>query len=299
MRTKLMINQVLDGIEIMGTTREGYAYQIAWFGQWLEKRDLDFNSLNKALFEEYLASRDWKPNSKYAAYCAIRTFIRWHLGDDHPALQYHLKRKPTPPQRTLDQEQLAQLVHGIDRSTSLGIRNSAIVALMADTGLRAKEICQLEINHLKLNRGICDVIVKGGEWEPAAFSETTTKRLRLWLETRESVLANLVSKGKLRQPEIPQTVFVGINGHTPGQALTPSGLRCIFESLGKRAGLGQISPHDMRRTFCTLSLEFGANTRQVQVLGRWKSIDLVERYSKALIVERARRNFPFPMNNFE
>lgn len=67
-----------------------------------------------------------------------------------------------------------------------------------------------------------------------------------------------------------------------GRGISPSGLRKLFTRLAKNAGLDALSPHDMRRTFATLALKTGAPTRIVQAAGRWKSIEMVERYSQAI-----------------
>jgi integrase len=55
----------------------------------------------------------------------------------------------------------------------------------------------------------------------------------------------------------------------------------IVRRWGEKLGF-RLSPHDLRRTFTTLSLKNGAPSRLVQVAGRWSSIEMVERYSQAI-----------------
>jgi integrase len=81
-------------------------------------------------------------------------------------------------------------------------------------------------------------------------------------------------------------VFVGVGGSKPGQRLTTSGLRVIVRKWGDGAGLGQISPHVFRRTFATLATIGGAPSRMVQLAGRWSRIEEVERYTRALTLDR-------------
>ena len=79
--------------------------------------------------------------------------------------------------------------------------------------------------------------------------------------------------------------FVGFEGHRVGEQLTTTGLRCLFRKLGKQAGLAAFSPHDLRRTFATLTTEAGAPSRVVQVGGRWSGLELIVRYTQALQVK--------------
>jgi len=61
-------------------------------------------------------------------------------------------------------------------------------------------------------------------------------------------------------------------------------LKVIMRKLGAKAGIGKLSPHDFRRTFATLAIRAGAPTRLVQLAGGWKNLEMVERYSRALVV---------------
>ena len=84
------------------------------------------------------------------------------------------------------------------------------------------------------------------------------------------------------RPSEAQTVFTSFESHRVGQPLTAGGLRCIFRSVGKRAGLAAFSPHDLRRTFATIASLLGAPSAVLMVAGRWHDIKLVERYTQAV-----------------
>jgi len=76
-------------------------------------------------------------------------------------------------------------------------------------------------------------------------------------------------------------VFVNVEKGKGPKPLTPCGLRCIFRDMAARSGfVGGFSPHDLRRTFATLSTERGAPSRLVQLGGRWSNIGMVERYTR-------------------
>jgi integrase len=62
--------------------------------------------------------------------------------------------------------------------------------------------------------------------------------------------------------------------------------------MGFRAGLGLISPHDLRRSMATLATENGAPSRTVQKAGRWSNIEMVERYTQTLDAKTFKKFFP-------
>lgn len=72
-------------------------------------------------------------------------------------------------------------------SSPAGVRNLALVTLMADTGLRASEICSLEMKYLHMEEGYLAVICKGGQWGFASFFEYSRSCLARWLVIRETL----------------------------------------------------------------------------------------------------------------
>lgn len=60
--------------------------------------------------------------------------------------------------------------------------------------------------------------------------------------------------------------------------LGPDSIFLIVSQLGRRAGLGEIRPHDLRRTYAKLARDGGAPIEQIsQTLGH-SSVQTTERY---------------------
>jgi integrase len=76
--------------------------------------------------------------------------------------------------------------------------------------------------------------------------------------------------------------------------LTTGGLRPVMRGWAKSAGIGRLSPHDLRRTFATVAIRLGAPSRIVQVAGRWSRLEMVERYTRT--IEAADMDPWFPVN---
>jgi integrase/recombinase XerD len=218
---------------------------------------------------DWLRARDVAPSTQHVAICALKQFFRWSVGQENPAEKIPFpKRRPTP-QRTLTIAQVEQLLAHLDTSKPKGIRDLALISLLLDTGLRASEICRLELAHFDLEAQSLVVRIKGGRIGGAVFGSYTQSTVANWLSIRDQFAR-------------ASTVFVSVGGNRPGTSLTRCGLGAILRQLGKESGIGLISPHDFRRSLATLAIQGGAPTRLVQLAGRWRSVKEVERYSQAL-----------------
>lgn len=231
----------------------------------------NLETLTTQEFKTFLTRPQWGDSQRWLYYCAIKSFLRWRYGANHPALLLKIKRLDTEPQRSLTLEQVITLLASFDTTTEKGIRDLAICSLALDTGLRCSELCNLELSHL--HTAICTLFarIKGARWEQACYSEHTARYLENWLSVRKTA-----ANDKLK------TVFCALGGNTPGQQLTRCGLSLIVKNWGKKSGLAPLSPHDLRRTFAILSTEAGAPSRLLQIAGRWKDLKMVERYTRNL-----------------
>lgn len=207
----------------------------------------------------------WGNSQQYVALNACRKLLEWKFGISHLALTARIKRVRPRRQRVLTAALALDLLASFDPRTIKGTRDLAIAALGLDTGLRASEICRLRLDDLDLISRTLEVIIKGGQWGMGIYSPETAQYLAAWITVRCAALG-------------VKELFVSTR---TGQAMTRCGLTCIFRKWGLRIGL-KLSPHDLRRSFATLSTIFGAPSRVVQAAGRWSDIGMVERYTQEI-----------------
>jgi len=185
---------------------------------------------------------------------------------------------PKTVQRTVSVDELQVLITACETPVSRGLteadalasslRNAAIVCLLFDSMIRVSEACGLRVADVDLTAGRLLVRSgKGGNDRPALFSSQTADLLRAWLAVRRAAC---------------DALFVSVAGNTPGQALTPSGLRIIVRNLGDRAGLSGISPHAFRRGGAVALTKNGAPGRIVMGLAGWSSMRMLEIYTRAM-----------------
>ena len=175
-------------------------------------------------------------------------------------------------QRTLTWVEAEAILAECDTSTLIGRRNIALLAVMLDAGLRAAEICRLSIEKVDLEARLLHVITKGGDEKFGIYSYVTANYLSAWLAVRAPMARC-------------QRVFCSLELHRAGGELSTEGLRCIFRSLGQRAGVKGFTPHVLRRSFATFMTLLGAPTRLTQIAGRWERLEEVEQYTRAAQID--------------
>ena len=260
------INDYLAKHDWSETTRERYRRALLLF----LKDGGDFGTLTASGFRKWLEKRGWARSTQWVAYNAVRGFIRSEFGDDHPALEMDLKRPQIPPQRSLDLEQVQKLLYSFDTSSVKGRRDLAICALFLDTGLRVSEMCRIDLKYLDLDTLLLSVLVKRRKWHTMTYSPETANFVAAWLADRMGITTSYAQ------------VFISVGGNTPGCALTRHGLQTIVKLWGLRAEIGHLSPHDLRRTFTTISSERGASERVLMEQGGWSTSEMIKRYTRNL-----------------
>lgn len=229
----------------------------------------------------WLDGHGWGSSARWVSWCAVKGYLRWLCGEDHPALKLKIKRQEAGPQRSLNMNAVKQLLGSFDTMTARGVRDLAICTLALDSGLRSSEICRLELKSLSILDRHLMVIIKGGRWGEGVFSTETARYLDNWITIRSQFAL-----------EGTRTVFVSIGGDTRGKPLTRDGLGCVVSSWASKAGIDVLSPHDLRRTFAVLATRLHAPARVLQVAGRWSNISMVERYTQAISAEDFEPYFP-------
>ncbi len=235
-------------------------------------RSQDLAKMTASELLNILKQSSWGNARQCLALAATQKFLAWKYGHSHPALMAKLKRIEGKPQRALDPETALKLLASFDAYTSKGARDLAICVLALDTGLRESELCRLQLADTDLEHRVLQVIVKGGQWEAAAFGKHTAAHIERWLHYRT------IADGQ-------GYLFT----HTKtGEGLTPEGLYSVVREWGWKIGI-KLSPHDLRRSMAIMGLLNGASDRSLMEMGRWKSSDMIKRYTRTLRLDQVRK----------
>ena len=134
-------------------------------------------------------------------------------------------------------------------------RNRIILLLMVGAGMRVGEVCKLNLKDINMADRSIRVVGKGAKEREVYFDiPEMIKGMDAYLTVREALS--------------PQSDALFINSRDGGR-LTVRSVELMFKKYLSRAGIDdKHTPHSLRHTFATLSIERGANIKAVsQILG--------------------------------
>jgi integrase/recombinase XerC/integrase/recombinase XerD len=237
--------------------------------------------LTSGLLRKFIDRPNWGDNRRWAGYCAIKSFYKWHFGNADKLIKFHMKKPRETPQRSLDKDQVIKLFAILDPNKPKDIRDRAAILLMIDTGMRISEVCSLRSDQVDLTNNNYSVLAKGGRWHTGIFSVRTSEAIDEWLLVRCD----------FARADTPY-LFVSVGGNTRGGKLIRGGYSHELAKLGPRAGIGVISPHDFRRTFAILSCLQGVPEVILMRAGGWTSTSYIARYTQTMKAEDFRPYLP-------
>ena len=143
-----------------------------------------------------------------------------------------IRGERTPNGRSLDATEITRLVVACDRTTALGIRNAAIVAIGFGCGLRRAEIVGLDVADVFEDGAVLRVRGKGNKERLVYLPDGAETYLAVWLDNRGHQAG-------------PLFCAVGRAGVNP-RRLTEQTVYDILQALTEKAGMSHVSPHDLR-----------------------------------------------------
>lgn len=190
----------------------------------------------------------------------------------------------TRPQVYKDGE-IEEILSGIDRFHLYGARNSALVRLMLDGGLRLNEACQLRPEDIDWSTGRIHI-----RWQSAKrrkerdtyVGRRTLVELRRYLEEYRPKAADV------------EQLFVDQDGGP----LTTHAVQCVLSRLRKKLGMTRLSAHQFRRTWATNYRKMGVgDLYDLQQEGGWEDLEVPQRFYVDLNGDRPGR--PSVMDRWE
>jgi integrase len=226
-------------------------------------------------FYEFFSSLSCSIGGKHAYYRAISVFFNW-LYSPKSGFGFNSTSNPIssidPPKRpkiilpSLTKDQVFLLI-----DTAHLIRDKAIISLFTESGLRLSELLSIKPKDIDWDLKIIKVMGKGSKEGYAPFGELTEKYLKKWLDEYK--------------PQSNQSLW----------NIRYSGLKSTFDELKKKTGL-PCNPHTFRRTFACLLRKAGIDSLTIKDLGRWESIEMVQRYTKSFTFNDSLKLYKAPLS---
>lgn len=236
-------------------------------------------------FLNHLSSVDIAPRTMARKISSLRTFYNYlnneKLIDFNPTLTITTPKQQKRLPNVLTTKEINLIYDSIDTKSDLGKRNHLIFDMLFSLGLRASELCDLEIRNIDFNAGQIRIKGKGKKERVGIVHENLLEQLKEYITyVRVKLLAKSTD---------PNTNKLILNYR--GNPLTTRGLRKIVYKLFKDAGeYIRVSPHMLRHSFASALLEGGADLRVVQELLGHEHIKTTQIYTH-LSTEKIKKEY--------
>lgn len=177
-------------------------------------------------------------------------------------------KQPMTQKRIADPAAVQRLVESLDDSTFDGLRFKTSVLLILDTGVRAGEVCPMDVGDCSADASSLRVFGKGSKERTVYLSKEMTEHLRAWLAYRRRAL-------EFARMEDNPVLFPSLTG-----------ARQISVQIGdlfrSRCKLAKIVPavtaHGLRHLWATNHVKSGTNAFVLKQLGGWATMQIVTTY---------------------
>jgi len=262
------------------TTIGNYSAAVRCFTGWLGDTGgpESIAAIEPKHLEAFIADQLDRLSSSTAAtrYRYLQQFFKWATAEGE--IESDPMAAMEPPAideklvEVLSDDDLRSLLDACDGKDFTSRRDTAIVRLLLDSGLRAGEIVGITLDDLDLDDGVVVVMGKGSKPRICPFGNNSAEALDRYVRAR--------ARHRLSsRPEL----WLGPKG-----ALSQSGLSQMLNRRAAQAEIGKLHPHMFRHTFSHRWLANGGNESDLQALAGWSSPQMVARYGASAKAERAR-----------
>jgi site-specific recombinase XerD len=198
---------------------------------------------------------------------ALRTFFNWlqseELIKENPFMRLKAPKLDTKAVQALFPNEIEQLFKICSGKTVLDIRDTAILSMFLDTGLRVSELANLNMEDVNLDTG--SILVKNGKGNKQRIVRIGTRAQKaLWKYT-------LYRKGESNK------LFL----NRSGVPLALNGVKILIKHMGKKANV-KVHPHQLRHTFAISFLRAGGDVFSLQYLLGHSTLQMTQRYLQSL-----------------
>jgi integrase/recombinase XerD len=255
-------------------TLDGYRHDLTAFAIWCEQREkVNLDAVTNAHIQQYLAVRfpQSKARSIGRLIASLRRFYRYalreHLIKEDPTLQIESPKLPRSLPKSLNEQEVEDLLNAPDTSTPIGLRDRAMLELLYASGLRVSELVGVKVNEVSTQDGVARVTGKGSKTRLVPMGEEAAD----WI-----VQYTKIARPELLQKKLCDALFVT----NRAEGMTRQAFWYLIKRYALMAGIQKhISPHVLRHAFATHLLNHGADLRVVQMLLGHSDISTTQIYT--------------------
>ena len=211
------------------------------------------------------------PGGRHAAFRVLHAFLNWFEveaemdGWVNPIHKLKAPRVPTEPLEPVSELTVVQMVKACVRNTFTGDRDAAILLCLMDTGARANEFLNIDMEDI--NQAIGDILIrkgKGSKPRHVYLGKHSRRALRKYLKHRKD-----------DNPALWVTL-----PRFGSERIRYGGLREVLRRRAVDAKVEEPTPHDFRRAFALSMLRNGTDLYTLAKLMGHEGITVLQRYLK-------------------
>ena len=241
-------------------TLDSYRTDLSLFNAWLANINSHLLEANQADIQQYLAVKfpQSKPRSISRLIASMRRFYRYALRENliktDPTLQIESPKLPRSLPKSLNEQDVEDLLNAPDISQPIGLRDRAMLELLYASGLRVSELVTVKVNEVSTQDGVVRVTGKGSKTRLVPMGEEAADWIDKYLKQ---------ARPEILHKRLCDAMFVTARA----DAMTRQAFWYLIKRYAQVAGITKhMSPHVLRHAFATHLLNHGADLRVVQML---------------------------------
>lgn len=219
--------------------------------KWLDEKDITkLNDITTEVLQDYHTNkitRGLKPHSVVSTSRQVKAFFGWCLSENYvsenPMDKVNLPILRETVIETFTTEEVIKLVECFSYKTYIEARNKMIVSIMADTGIRVMELCNVKETDIETDK--IKVLGKGRKERYLSISPALKRIMIKYERLRNQYFKNILKTS--------DTYILNYRGGK----MSNTGLWLVCKEGEKRTGIKNVHPHKFRHYFAITSLKVG------------------------------------------